>query len=182
MHNLTEKELQYQLEDIEVIDLVVSIANDLTNKGHFKGFLVEIEDLPYWDGAGDYVLLEVKVQSDIVTELLGDPNNSDTVIVDKTSRDTEGFQQLIERGNVLVGLLKAAVPDAVIKTKFPKIEVPVPEKPAYPEGSMHIVYKQQENYFNAIVPTQAIADKVIEVLQEQGCEIVCCTPANKKEL
>lgn len=177
MHTSTQRELQYELEDKEVIDLAVSIANDLKNKGHFKEFLVEVEDLPYWDGYGDYALLKVHIKSDITYVVLGNPNNSDTIIVEQAASSIEGWQQLIERGNTLVDLLKVAMPDVDVKTDYPRIPCPEPEKPKYPLGSMRVEYKHQGNYFTAVLPSKGIGDKVIQVLQEQGCEVIKYQPA-----
>ena len=182
MHTFSIKENNLELEDKEVIDLVLDIARDLKSRGHFKEFLVEVEDLPYWDGYGDYALLKVIVKSDIQYPLLGDPNNSDTVIVEKTPSDTEnkGMQQLIERGKVLVALLKESMPETRVNTRFPNIINSKPKKPKFPVDSVRVDYTYHEDFFNAVVPNEGIAQSLIKVLQEQGCEIKFVYPANKE--
>lgn len=131
MHAVSERELQFGLEDEEVVDLAVSIANDMKSKGHFKEFLVQVEDVPYWcdegGSGGNYTILKVFIQSNVLQVLLDTPNTSDNIVVEQASYSEEGRQQLIEHGTVLADLLKAAMPDVNVETDYPQPPSPEPE-------------------------------------------------------
>lgn len=177
MHLISEKEMNYELDDTEVVNFAAESTKHLKEGEHFKRILVKVEYIPYYCGdakqsaGGDYTLLSVVVESDT----FGGSYSTDPILVERSDGEEESKLQLIERGKAVVGKLMAAMPDTRIQTQFPKVELSSPQKPnlpGFPSGTIGAFYMYQNHKYDALFPSQDIFAACKEVLQEHGCEIV----------
>ena len=175
MHTLTDRELGYDLEPQEVVDLAIQIANHLKEKGFFKGFHISVEEIgpeysegPYASVNPGYSLLGVGILSSS-TKLMDDEYGSEMVYADKGSTSCKDIQTLIKQGEELVDLLHAAMPDASVSTEFPTI--PTPSQPI-PRTDYNVFYTYNDQIFYAHVPNEEYADDMVKYLVDKGFEKV----------
>ncbi len=125
MHVITTREFNYDLTDQEIVDLVLGIVEDFTAMGVMKDIKVEVTvNEPYEDEyykEEGYALLTIWINSNLGPESFGSRFATDHVICDRAGDEDEEVLILVQRGQVLEQMLKAALPDITIQTKFPDI-------------------------------------------------------------